>query len=244
MEFKNQCFLVLEKSYERKGYVETMKKTQLRVLSLVLTASLIMLMTGGVMAAQPDPMTNHSTMNNSTTPGPNEVPLGSTPNAPAGSSNLDLQMSTNSNGSMSSGGNMGMDMGMMNQMMGMEKMMMGNMSGMMGMENMMMGNMGGMMGMGNMNMGSMNMSGSNDVNTAVLAQLQASNTAIMQMLFTLSGQPNNSNLQPQIQALYQMLANQNALIQMLNTNSMNMNSGQSNMSGSSMSGMGGMGMMM
>lgn len=214
-----------------------MKKRQLRVLTLVLAALLIMLMTGGAMAAQPDPAAHNNGMPNSTTPGPNEVPLGTTPTTPGGgtgSSNLDLQMPTNSNSSMSGGG----EMAMMNQMMGMDKMMMGNMAGTMGMDKMMMGNMN-MNNMNNMNNGQMNMSGSGsaDANSGVLTQLQASNAMIMQMLTTLSSQPNNANTQAQFQLLNQILANQTVLIQMLNNNSMNMSSSQNNSGKGSMGGM-------
>lgn len=202
-----------------------MKKAQLRILTLVLAALLIMLLTGGVMAAQPDPATNHSDMPNSTTPGPNEVPLGTTPTTPGGgtgSSSLDLQMPTNSNSSMSGGGEMGMEKGMMDQMKGMEQMMMS-------ME----------MPMNNMNNGQMNMSGSGSagINSGVLAQLQASNAMIMQMLTTISSQSNGGINQAQFQILNQLLANQNVLIQMLGNSSMNMSPGQSNSGGGSMGGM-------
>lgn len=184
-----------------------MKKKIIRISSLLLVIFLMVLITEGVLAAPLDPNA------------PKELPLGSTPTTDPGStgssSNLDLQISGNSNNS-SGGGEMG----------GMDQMM-----GMMGMD--------GMMGMNNMNnsgMNGMNNGGTNGVNPAVLNQLQASNSMILQMLSSISSQPNNNILQPQIQVLYQMLANQTALIQMLYSNSMNMQQ-------AGMGNMGGMGMM-
>lgn len=213
-----------------------MRKSLLRISTLALVTLFMMMVAGSVMA-QSDPMVMNMSPNKTAT-GPQGVPLGVAPTDPSstsGSSNLDLQISGNTNTSSSSSGGGGMDK---MEMTGMD------MGGMMGMMDKM-----GMGGMGNMNntnnsnnMSNMNGGQMNGANPMVLSQLQASNMMIMQMLTSLSSQPNGSN-QAQIQALYQILANQNALIQMMYSNSMNMgqNNSSNNSSGGSMSG--GMGMM-
>lgn len=213
-----------------------MRKSLLRISTLALVTLFMMMVAGSVMA-QSDPMVMNMSPNKTATD-QQGVPLGAAPTDPSntsGSSNLDLQISGNTNTSSSSSGGGGMDK---MEMTGMD------MGGMMGMMDKM-----GMGGMGNMNntnnsnnMSNMNGGQMNGANPMVLSQLQASNMMIMQMLTSLSSQPNGSN-QAQIQALYQILANQNALIQMMYSNSMNMgqNNSSNNSSGGSMSG--GMGMM-
>jgi len=207
-----------------------------------------------VVAAQPghDPqgMAGMNMPNTNNTPGtppsgtgttPGEAPLGST-TAP----NLDLQ--TNGGNSGMAGMNMPGGTNNMGGMTNMMDMMMNNMNNMKSMMDMMMGgmgNMGGasnnnMLGMGTMGnstnnnmpgMGSMPMN--NDMYRQLLNQLMANNAWIQQQISAANGTTNPAALQQ----LYQMIANQNSLIQMLIM--MQMNTGGS---GSMSGGSGGMGM--
>ncbi|HEX3045661.1 MAG TPA: hypothetical protein VHY08_12960 [Bacillota bacterium] len=90
--------------------------------------------------------------------------------------------------------------------------------------------------------------GNDAVNKQILVQLQTSNSMLIQMLSIISAQLNSENLKAQLQPIYQMIANQSTLIQMLynNLSAGTMNSGSGNSTGSgmgNMGGMGGMGMM-
>jgi hypothetical protein len=135
---------------------------------------------------------------------PQEVPLDSTPDKPNSSatsptSNLDLEIVDNSNSSSNS----------MQEMKGMDMM------GMMSMMGGMMGNMGNMSNMNN----NTTTNGMDTVNRQLLIQLLSTNAAVVQMLAALSGQANNNeNLTYQLQPIYQMLASQSSLIQMLYSN--------------------------
>lgn len=217
-----------------------MKRWMMPISALVVV-SLSILVFAGIVAAQPDPMSNMGSM------GSSDPGQGST----TGSSNLDLQISGNSNSTSHQNG--------MKSMMEMANMMMQQKTAMDSMMNMMnMGmNMGStmmnqMMGMDNMMMGMNNgsMSGSGGIDPNIIAQIQANNAMLSQMLLLLTNQTKDGNLQTQLQAITQLLASQATLIQMLNKGSMNMNqTGSGNSGGMSMGGMnmggnsGGMGMM-
>lgn len=222
-----------------------MRPKRIRVFIIALAGFTVSLFFAATLGAQPiatiPPDINIPVPNSNTV---KEVPLGSTSATPSSTTdpnNLDLQIAGNTNSS--SGMNSDMDMmSMMSSMMGG---MMGNMgnsgnmnnSGGMGMMGMM-GGMGGMNNTSNMN----NMPNTNaNINGPILAQLQASNGTILQLISSLSNQPANANVQTQLNSLYQLLANHTAIIQMLltNTGSTTAASSMSNMNNtSSMSSMG------
>lgn len=180
------------------------------------------------------------------------VPIGTTLSAPAptaaGSSNLDLSMSSDPSPASS-----GMDGDMMGMMDMMSKMM--GMMGSMGNDNMPMGNdkmpmSDNTMGMGmSGNASSMNSmpngaNASGSMNDSLVKQVQATNAIILQMISSLSTQT-GAAAQAQIQLLSQLIANQNATLQLLlggttsqggatSSGSMQMQSGSSSASGMGM----------
>jgi hypothetical protein len=88
-------------------------------------------------------------------------------------------------------------------------------------------------------------SGIDAVNRQILLQLQASNSTLMQMLSIISNQSNSKTLVAQFQPIYQMIANQSMLIQMIyiNLNAGFTSGGSASSSSSGMGNMGGMGTM-
>ncbi|HEX3045666.1 MAG TPA: hypothetical protein VHY08_12985 [Bacillota bacterium] len=221
-----------------------MRKRLMLFSTFVIVSSLVLVFAWNVMA-QTDPLAQTGLIAgmNMTTPTPATTDL---------NSNLDLQISGNSTASnqpmmddMMQMANMAqqqqtvmnnmMNMGsaMMNQMMSMETPMMNQMMS---------------MGMGGMNNSSMSGSGGLDPN--ILAQIQATNTMLTQMLTLLLSQNKDADTQVQLQTIQQMLINQASLVQTLSNGSMTMgpvgmsptmpgNNGSMNM-GSSSSGMSGM----
>lgn len=238
-----------------------MRAKRIRILFSVSIAIIVSLFFAGALGAQTVDITPAD--KNITPPAGNgikEAPLGSVPVTPSGTTtlaanSLDLQIAGNTNSTSTGMDAMEQSMGMdaMEKSMDMDMMNMAsntmiNMSNMSNSNSMnnsgMMGMMGMMDGMGNMaNTNNTNNMAAMNNNGPVLAQLQTSNAAILQLIASLSAQPSNANQQAQLNSLYQMLSIQNTLIQTVLTNSGNAATATNTNSMSNGNGMSGMGMM-